>query len=68
MKDAREIRRTDSLEIDRYIEYLEANGLVPKANALGSMKNRDRTNVAGVSTDGIPAILDSNIRLTEKVE
>lgn len=61
-----EIRRTDSLNLDVYINYLHKNGMTPKKSTLRSCGSKFR-NVAGMNTKDIPAICDNNIHLQKEV-
>jgi hypothetical protein len=57
----KEIIRTETLNMDRYIEYLDKNGLIPSKNPLASLKDKSKKNVAGINITDIPAISDNNI-------
>ena len=42
-----EVKRTDSLDLEHYIKYLEENGLKPKKNPLKSRSKMNEKNVVG---------------------
>jgi hypothetical protein len=63
----KEIQRTDSLNIDRYIDYLQENGIMfsGKKNAMLFSRDKTKKNVAGVNISEIPAISNNNIVFKE---
>ena len=62
----KEIVRSDSRNMDVYIEYLQKHGLIPQKNPLRSATDIQHKNVAGVNVNEIPAISDINITIKER--
>lgn len=62
-----EIMRSDTMNIDHIVEYLEKNGIEPKNNVLKSFNGQTK-NVAGFNISEIPALSNSNIILSKEAK
>lgn len=61
-----EIKRSDSLNLDHYVEYLQSNGLFVDENSpLPSRINITSKNVAGDNVKDFPVILNNNMTLSD---